>query len=320
MKSWLVLGVALAATAAQEPASDKQPGSDPTSVPTNMSDKPVAGPSQPVAIRFELRDNLVAFETTINGQKQTAVLDSGAGALVLDRLFAERIGLNAKAAVGEVAGGGAQAQQLQPITVAKLTVGPLRFANIDGYAVNLEQLSASAGFPINILVGAPAFKSGAVTVDYQRRTVTFGPSGSARGCQSPISITIVHDVPVVEAELRPTADSEPVRLKLVVDLGTRDHAVLLGGRFFRSKAGETLLKSGVPQQVGHGTGGAVEGSVSRAAEMRIGKMSIADPEVALSSGVSAFEAGGFDGSLGVPLWKDGAITFDYQRNQICIRK
>lgn len=320
MKTLLTLGIALAATAPQEATPDKQLAPHPTSIPADGSDKPVAVPSEPTTIRFELRDNLVAFDATINEQKQTAVLDSGAGALVLDRVFADRIGLRPTVSVGEVAGAGAQAQQLQPITVSSLSVGPLRFANIEGYAVNLEQLSASAGFPINLLVGAPAFKSGAVTVDYQRRLITFGPSGSAPACQSPIPMTVVHDVPVVEVELRPAADAEPVRLKLVVDLGTRDHAVLLGGRFYRSKAGEMMLKSGVPQQVGHGTGGAVQGSVSRAAEMRIGKMQIAQPQVALSASVSAFEAGGFDGSLGVPLWKDGAISFDYQRNQICIHE
>ena len=320
MKTWLALGVALTTTAPQAPTPDKQSAADTASIATGVSDRPVAVPAKPKTIRFELRDNLVTFEATINGQKQTAVLDSGSGALVLDRAFAQRIRLSTNATVGEVAGAGAQAQQLQPIKVSNLIAGPLRFAYIDGFAVNLEQLSTSAGFPIKLLVGAPAFKSGAVTVDYRRRLVTFGPSGSAQACKSPIPMTVVHDVPVVEVELRPAADAEPVQLKLVVDLGTRDHAVLLGGRFFRSKAGEILLNSGVPQQVGHGTGGAVQGSVSRAAEMRIGKMQIKQPQIALSSGVSAFEAGGFDGSLGVPLWKDGVISFDYQRNQICIQK
>ncbi len=267
---------------------------------------------------FDVRDNLVTFPVTINGRPQTAVLDSGAGAIVVDDKAAAQLNLDVADSDGEVAGAGAQAQQLRPVTLASMTVGSLRFEKAAGYAVNLAQLSLSASYPIHVLLGAPVFKDHAVTVDYRRKRLTFAARGKGPACSRPIPIDFVHDIPVVVAELQPNPSAAPIRLRLLVDLGTRHHAILLGGAFARSEAGQALVRSGVRQRVGHGTGGAVQGSVAQAAGLRLGAHRIVDPKVALTSGVGAFDAAGVDGSLGAPLWKDGAITFDYQAKQLCL--
>lgn len=284
----------------------------------NERDRPALVPDKPASIPFKIRDNLVALDVTINGRRQSAVLDSGSGALVVDQRTATALGLVAKESIGDAAGAGAQAQQLRPVEIAALNVGPLGFEKLPGLSVNLEQLSSSAGFPIDLIIGAPAFKYGAVRVDYRRELITFGPSGSLGKCAAPIPLTIVSDIPVVEAEIRPTPNADPVKLKLVIDLGTRHQALMIGGPFVRSEAGKALIASGKVQQVGHGTGGQVQGSVAPVAEMRLGETVIPGVEAALSSGVRAFEIGLFDGSLGVPLWKAGTITFDYPAKTLCI--
>lgn len=273
-----------------------------------------------LTIPFQVRDNLIVLTITVNGRPQTAVLDSGSGALVIDDKVATQLGLGAKKSVGEVAGAGAEAQQLRPVEVASVVVGPVQLQRHIAYAVNLTQLSTSAGFPIDVIVGAPAFKDRVVTIDYRRKLATFAPSGSAHSCTAPIPMTIVHDVPVIEAALQPTEGAEPIRLKLVVDLGTRHNSLMLGGTFVRSAAGKAMLERGVPKQVGHGTGGPVQGTVTRAASIGIGPIRVAQQDVALTAGVGAFNAAGFDGSLGVPFWNQGSITFDYGSNVICIER
>lgn len=284
----------------------------------NERDRPTRAPGKPISIPFALRDNLVALDVALNGRRKSAVLDSGSGALLVDRRATAALGLAAGDSIGEAAGAGAQAQQLRPIDIATLKVGPLGFEKLPGLSSNLEQLSMSAGFPIEVLIGAPAFKYGAVRIDYRRKRITFGPSGSIGRCAAPIPLTIVADVPVVEAEIRPTPASDPVKLKLVVDLGTRHNALMIGGPFVRSEAGKALIASGKAQQVGHGTGGQVQGSVASIAEIRLGRTVITGVEAAITSGVRAFEIGLFDGSLGVPLWKAGTITFDYPAKTLCI--
>lgn len=284
----------------------------------SVNDRPTLAPTKRANIPFALRDNLVVIHATLNGRKQSAVLDSGASTMIIDRRKAAALGLHEGQSIGDAAGAGPQAQQLRPVNVASLGVGPLRFANLAGQSSNLEQLSTSAGFPIDVLIGAPAFKYGAVQVDYRRKRVTFGPSGSMGKCANPIPLATVYDVPVVEVEIRPTAMSQPVRLKLVVDLGTRHRAVMIGGPFARSEIGKTLIASGKTQPIGHGIGGQVQGGLAQIAELRLGGQKISGLEVALSSGVAAFETGFIDGSLGVPLWKSGRISFDYPAQTLCI--
>jgi hypothetical protein len=130
----------------------------------------------------------------------------------------------------------------------------------------------------------------------------------------------VHDISVVEVLLKAAPDSEPTRLRLAVDLGTRHQALIIGGPFVRSAAGQALARSGAPRVVGHGTGGQVDGHVVRIAELRLGSSRIANLDVALSSGVTAVEAGGLDGTIGMPFWQNGVITFDYQAGTLCIER
>lgn len=314
------LGIVVVAFTTVQGLAAQEKKAAPVQSSATAPDMPSRAPSKPTSIPFKLRDNLVNVAATIDGRLHTAVLDSGSGALAIDQGFAREIALSEGQSVGEVAGAGSQAQQLRPVNIPSLEVGPLRFDRIDAYSVNLEQLSSSAGFPIKLLIGAPAFKHGAVTIDYKRRRVTFGPSGSSPKCAAPIPMSVVHDVPVVEVELHATPSSEAVRLRLVVDLGTRHRAMIIGGPFVRSDAGKALVASGQTQKIGHGTGGEVQGSIIRIAQLRVGSLGIRDVDVALSSGVTAFEAGGFDGSLGVPLWKEGRITFDYPAGTLCIER
>ncbi len=320
MRYILSLDIIVAASTAVQGLTAQGKEAAPVQPSTTAADMPSRMPSRPASIPFKLRDNLVTVAATINGQSEVAVLDSGAGAIVIDREFTHAIGLKAGQSVGEVAGGGAQAQQLLPVNISSLVVGPIRFDGIDAYSVNLEQLSSSAGFPVRLLIGAPAFKYGAITFDYKRQRVTFGPSGSSPRCAAPIPLTVVHDVPIVEVELRATPSSEPARLKLVVDLGTRHQAMIIGGPFVRSDAGKALVQSGQAQKIGHGTGGEIQGSIAKVAHVKIGMLEIQDLEVALSSGAPVFESGAADGSLGVPLWKEGRVTFDYPARTLCIER
>lgn len=318
----LVASVVLIGNAgAQAPAAppEDRPAQAP-SAPPHEPDRPVRMPAAPQVVPFRLEDNLVRIEVEVNGHKRSGVLDSGAGAILIDRQVGETLGLRAGGPAGDAAGAGPEARQLLPVTIARLAAGPLAFADVAGYAVDLGQLSSSARFPVDVLLGAPAFKYGAVSVDYARREITFGPSASAGACAAPIPMELVHDVPVVEIEVRPASDRPPVRLKVLVDLGTRHSALVLGGAFVRSEAGQALVRGGIAGQVGHGVGGQVQGTVARVPEVRAGSISFGALEVSLTSEVPVFEQGVVDGTLGVPLWGDGAIGFDYPARRICITR
>ena len=271
-------------------------------------------------IPFDLLDNLVRISVDVNGQRRGGVLDSGAGAVLIDRQVGRELALSESGPAGDAAGAGNEAKQILPVTLSQLTAGPFRFENFAAYAVDLGNLSSSAGFPVDVILGAPAFRNGTVSVDYARRQVTVDRSGATIECPSPIPVEIMHETPVIEIELRPTADERPVRLKIMVDLGTRHSALVLGGPFVRSEAGKKLLQAAVTKEIGFGVGGAVKGAVVRVADVRSGASRFGSLEVSLTSDVPAFEGTGIDGTLGVPLWNGGVIAFDYAGRRLCITR
>jgi len=276
--------------------------------------------SEVTVIYFELVDNLVRIPVDVNGQRRSGVLDSGAGAMLIDRQASKELGLSEGGSAGDAAGGGNEAKALMPVTISRLTAGPFRFEKLAAYAVDLGNLSSSAGFPVDVLLGAPAFQNGTVSVDYARRQVTVDRSGATVRCASPIPFEIVHEAPVVAIDVVPKGGERPVRLKVLVDLGTRHSSLVLGGAFVRSEPGQRLLRESVAKEIGFGVGGAVKGAVARVADVRAGASSFGSLEVSLTSNVPAFEGTGIDGTLGVPLWRGGVIAFDYAGRRLCITR
>jgi hypothetical protein len=272
---------------------------------------------EPVDVPFTLQDNLIRLSAEIDGQPATVVLDSGTSTLLLDKGFAERRGGLQANPSGTGLGGGQGAQAIFPAKISSITVGPFQASEQTAYAMDFGRLSTSAGFQIDALIGQPVFADRYIKIDYPARRVTFGPVGQAAKCATPIPLKIVNGVPVAEVQLQPVSGVEPVTLRMIVDLGTRHAIALVGGPFLRTEAGKMLFQAGKPEKIGTGTGGEIQGVLVKAESLRIGSNLLKYPNIGLTDQVKAFEVGFVDGSLGVPLWKDGAITFDYAHQTLC---
>jgi hypothetical protein len=271
------------------------------------------------AVAFRLDDNLVHVRATVDGQSVSAVLDSGTGALLLDRSLAGKLGIKPGPLSGQALGGGTGVQAIFPVAVPTLDFGPIHLERVTGIAMDTQPLSASAGFPVGVLLGYPVFMARPVAVDYAARQINFFAPGSMPSCPNPIAFELVNNVPIVPVTLRSTKDAPPVTLRMIVDLGTRHFAAIIGGPFLNTAAGRTLASNGTPQQIGTGAGGPVAGTLTHVAELNVGGVAYRKLAVALTSHVGAFSAGFADGSLGVPLWVNGAITFDYRHHVLCLK-
>ena len=267
---------------------------------------------------FDLEDNLVRLPAIVDGRQVTAVLDSGTSQVILDRPTSERIGLVTPSATASALGGGSGPQQLSPITIPKVQVGGVRLADIKGFAMNLKPLSTSAGFGIDALLGEPIFDGHVVEVNYQAHLISILSPMRSPDCRNPIPIVISSGVPVATVLLYPRDGSSSITLHMIVDLGTRHYAAVIGGRLLETEEGKALLARARPVQVGTGTGGAIKGSVLNIGRVEIGSQTFKDVQVALTRDIKAFQSGTIDGTLGVPLWIKGSITFDYSHRQLCL--
>jgi hypothetical protein len=269
------------------------------------------------AMPFDLKDNLVHVPAKVDGRAVSAVLDSGAGQVIIDRTAAKRLGISVAEPAGSATGGGGGPQALFPITLSDVQVGSVTLSKLPGFAVDLEPLSKSAEFPVEALLGGPIFSGRRIDINYRTRQVTFDPPESIT-CKNPIPITVSNGVPIVEVSVRTKADEKPRKLHLIVDLGTRHFAAMIGGPFLESDSGTLLLKGAHIEHIATGTGGVVNGSVTQISEMTIGDQRFREVRVALTKEVKAFQIGFVDGTLGVPLWSTGGIAFDYPNRQVCL--
>jgi hypothetical protein len=270
---------------------------------------------QQTTVPFQFQDNLVRVPVTLNGQTLDAVLDSGTGSLGIDFAFAQSLHLDIGASIGMVPGGG-QPEPMHPVILDHLDFGPEHLSFTPAIAVDLSHLTASAGFPVHLLLGLPVFRQNIIRVDYPARTLTF--LAAPPPCTDPIPFTLYGGTPLVAATVVATAGGAPRALHLIVDLGTRHAAVLLGGPFLETADGQTLQAAGHAAQLGTGTGGAVMGTFASIAGLTVGNHHFSNVPIALTHHVGILEKGVADGTLGVPLWQSGSVTFDYVHTTVCL--
>jgi hypothetical protein len=273
--------------------------------------------AQPVQLPFQFQDNLIRVPVTLNGQAMDAVLDSGTGSIGIDRAFAESLHLDLGESIGMAPGGGGQPEPMYPVILDHLDFGPEHLSFTPAVALDLSHLSGSAHFPVRLLLGLPVFRESILRVDYPAAVLTLVPPSSPVSCADPIPFTLYGGTPMITATVVPVSGGASHTLHLIVDLGTRRYAAMLGGKFIDGPDGQALKAAGRPAQVGTGTGGAVQGTVTSLAGLTIGGRHFSSVTVALTHDVGIFEKGGADGTLGVPLWQSGVVTFDYGRKTVC---
>jgi hypothetical protein len=137
-------------------------------------------------VPFELfRGQRLVLSGHLNGVATDMMLDSGAGMTVVDRAFAERIGLKGSQAIQvRGAGGMVPGQVAGNVT---LSVGGFKLTGLNVLILDMSDVARAIGRPIPVVLGREAFKAGVVTIDFPGRTIRFAnrtgfspPQGATR--------------------------------------------------------------------------------------------------------------------------------------------
>src|SRR4051794_4085066 len=125
----------------------------------------------PVTIPFELVDNRVIVDVTVNGKPFKALLDTGANAAMSEEA-AKELGLSVSNA-GSTSGVGEQQVRMGQATVKSFAIGGRSFEGLQFLVAPFDDMPPVFGTKhFDFLFGAPMYERYVVVADYIGKTLT----------------------------------------------------------------------------------------------------------------------------------------------------
>ena len=264
----------------------------------------------PVArVPFQIRSHHVVLRGTVNGDSAWIVVDSGAGASVIDLDLAHRLKLRPTGEAEALgAGGPVSARDYAGVTIG-LPGLEIRRGEITGIA--LRDLAARGGHAMDLILGFELFEKNVVVFDYAAGVMEVYDRKHAlpprRGVEIPLTFEENH--PYVEAEITLPGGQRHAG-RFVIDTGS-SLAIMLAAR---GAARDSLVASfpRTLESFGQGVGGELRNVVGRADGFTLGGVTIDRPIVMVPApNAGRIAAPGTLGNIGGQILGRHRVTFDY---------
>ena len=213
-------GAAVCPTAAHQPPQQQQAEASP-----DIAEPGIVFAERQPAIPFELfREQRIFFTGKVNGSATEMMLDSGANITVIDRKFADSLGIKADEQVS-VQGVSAEAQG----GIARgvdLDVGGLGIRDATVLILDMDAIARGVGRAVPVVLGHEAMDAGVVTIDFPARTIRF----ASRDGFAPPTLNLTHPDPECDLDCVPLVGRErPLEhaLKLSIAFGGHLAAIAL---------------------------------------------------------------------------------------------
>jgi len=261
-------------------------------------------------IPFELINNHIFVDATINGQPARLIVDT-AGANILTPTAAAKFGVTG-AGKGSAAGNGEERTDFAFANVDDLRVGAARMDHPVFYIVDLGQLPDVEGVPLDGLVGYELFRRFGTTIDYAHREFTLSDAGkfTPPPGASAIAFDLDDHVPIVTA----TLGGLPAHI--TIDTGSRS-SLTLHSPFVRANNLVEMYHAAPESVTGWGIGGAVRGRMARLPALQIGDQRIDGVAGELFTGdKGAFANPDISANLGSGVLRRFTVAFDYDQRKM----
>src|SRR3954454_6612954 len=269
----------------------------------------------PVTIPFELVDNRVIVDVTVNGKAFKCLLDTGANA-AMSEAAAKELGLDVTDA-GSGSGVGEQQVKMGQAKVKEFSVGGQKFGGLAFLVAPFDDMPPVFGTKhFDFLFGAPLYERNVVIADYIAKTLTVrDPKSFAyKGSGTVLHIERPQSIPVIEAKL------DGVAGRFGVDTGARSALIVYGPFGAKNKLAEKY-GAHVEGVTGWGLGGPVRSLLARAKSLEMGATSVQDIVIRLSTQKGGLTTGSsMDGLIGPDVLKQFLVIFDYSRKQMILEK
>ena len=270
-----------------------------SSLGSSKRQKPIAD------MDFELVGGRIYVPCTINGHVGTAVLDTGAGANVLNLNLVERWKLKSSGALN-VQGAGEKTITGKMLSDTSLKIGPINVSMM--FAIPIPELSAMEGRPMQAIVGYGFFSKYIVEIDYAKKHLrVFNPEDAVKAKGMEVPIHFVSALPHISSAM--TIGDQTYKMETMVDTGAS--AASLTTHFLQD---HPLKVESTPETIiGAGVGGSTLGRLFRPTSVEIAGSSFAKPVIAMTTSKGGVIGGqaNFDFLMGADFLKRFVVTVDY---------
>jgi len=270
----------------------------------------IDAPDGVARIPFELINNHIFVDATINGQPARLIVDT-AGANILTPAAAAKFGVSGAGKLS-AAGNGEERTDFAFANIDDLRVGAARMDRPIFYIVDLGQLPDVEGVPLDGLVGYELFRRFGTTIDYARHEFTLADAGkfTPPPGASAIAFDLDDHVPIVSA----TLGGLPARV--TIDTGSRS-SLTLHSPFVRANKLVAAYHAAPESVTGWGVGGAVRGRTARLPTLQIGDQQIVGIAGELFTGdKGAFANPDISANLGSGVLRRFTVAFDYDKRKM----
>jgi hypothetical protein len=294
----------------------------PEALPDGSMPKPQAGgpardvtvsdPDSAASIAFDLSGSLIVLPARVGERPGRFLLDTGAGATVLDAAFAESLGLEPRGAMEARGAGGSQTARF--VDVERFHLPGIEISGQTVVTVPLDEVGEALGTPVDGILGYDFLSRFAVEIDYPAKRIALFRSGSysPRDGAIRVPLRIEANVPRLDGLL----DGEHAG-SFVLDTGNA-YPLLLHAPFVRSHGlaaagGEGLSITGV--------GGAEAMRRANVDSLALGDAVFREVPALLAtseSGAIALEES--IGNVGGALFLDSVLAFDYRAGSLWLAR
>ncbi len=256
-------------------------------------------------------DRYIYMPCAVGGVETELLLDSGAGITVLDKAFADQIGIKGQ---GEITARGTSGTQSASLASGvNITVGELELTNLTVAIIDLSDLLKRFGRSMPVILGKELFNSTVVDIDYPQRRIRLHDAATFAYEETGHSLEMhpTHDgMRLVElsVEGRPPAlfqvDTGSGACVDIFDAYTREQGLLSG-------------RSRVSTAYGGGVGGLVESKLVALDSLDFAGYSIKGvPARFAPPGDGGFGTAEYAGNLGAGVFTRFRVIFDFTRNRL----
>lgn len=265
-------------------------------------------------LAFELfLGNRIVIPAAINGVATPVMLDSGAEVTVLDKAYAEKLGIKPDGLVAALGTGGRDIAELASGVTLKL--GEVELKGVTVAIMDLSPIAAGIGRPLPAILGKEVLNVLTVQLDFAGKTITFHDPASFQAPADAVAVPVsnvggLHAIPVsIEG-------ADPVLMHF--DLGNGS-PMLVYPNYWKPQAMLTDRPASKVLSGGVGAGGPRTRTIATVKTISLGGIAVRDvPAVFGDEDNSVFNIGHTSGNVGMPVLSRFGLTTDYARNRILL--